>query len=120
MSSVPNAVVSFPNGADDLDRAGHAIFGLVQKAAVVAEENVQHALSSAHNLSMQLGAAEERIVALEAEVRRQRDRGDRAEKWLHRIAMEIESKFFDSKGGVSPPKHPSDPSDYAPRRYNGQ
>jgi hypothetical protein len=103
MSSVPNAVVSFPNGADDLDRAGHAIFGLVKKAAVIAEENVQHALTSAHKLSMQLGAAEERIVALEAEVRRQRDRGDRAEKWLHRIAMEIESKFFDSKGGVSQP-----------------
>ena len=119
MPNTSHSVVSFPNGVDDLDRVGNAARELVQRAALAAEENVQHALSSAHKLSMQLAAAEERIAALEAEVRRQRDRGDRAEKWLHRIAMEIEDKFFHS-GGVSTPKTPSAPSDYAPRRHNGQ
>ena len=120
MSSVglnpSHTVVPFPNSGDELDRAGHAACGLVQRAALAAEEHTQHAVSAAHKMSMQLRAAEERIAALEAEIRRHRDRADRAEKWLHRIAMEIESNFF-AKGDAFSPQTQSVPNEYAPRRH---
>jgi hypothetical protein len=38
--------------------------------------------------------SENRIKALEADVRFQADRADRAEKWLYKISVEIEQKFF--------------------------
>jgi hypothetical protein len=60
----------------------------------MAEENSQRALSVAHELSLQLRSAEDRIKDLEADVRHYRDRTDRAEKWLHQIALEIEQRFF--------------------------
>jgi hypothetical protein len=60
----------------------------------MAEENSQHALGVAHKLSLQLRSAEDRIKDLEADVRHYRDRADRAEKWLHQIAVEIEQRFF--------------------------
>jgi hypothetical protein len=54
----------------------------------------------------QAGAAEDRIRELEAHVRHYQERADRAEKWLHRISLEIEQKFFsrdDSRPAQSPP-----------------
>jgi hypothetical protein len=115
-ANLAQGVVPFPNTGDELDRAGHAACGLVHKAALLAEENTKHALNAAHKLSMQLRAAEDRIATLEADNRRQRERADRAEKWLHRIAMEIEDNFFGSGNGFTA-SAPSAPSDYAPKKH---
>jgi hypothetical protein len=47
-----------------------------------------------HDPSAQLRAAEERIKELEAKVRLLEDRADRAERWVYKIWVEIEQKFF--------------------------
>jgi hypothetical protein len=91
---VPFARNSAPNSDDTLDSAGQGILILLQRAARIAEENKQRALSVAHELSLQLRTAEDRIKDLEADVRHYRDRADRAEKWLYQIAQEIEQRFF--------------------------
>jgi hypothetical protein len=46
------------------------------------------------NVSPQLRAAEQRIRELEAKVRYLEDRLDRAERWVYKIWVEIEQKFF--------------------------
>ena len=46
------------------------------------------------NVSAQLRAAEERIKELEAKVRRLENKLDRAERWVYKIWVEIEQKFF--------------------------
>jgi hypothetical protein len=46
------------------------------------------------DLSAQLRAAERRIRELEAKVRHLEDRADRAERWVYKIWVEIEQKFF--------------------------
>ena len=46
------------------------------------------------NVSGQLRAAEERIKELEAKVRRLENKLDRAERWVYKIWVEIEQKFF--------------------------
>ena len=81
---------------DQLDRAGQAILGALQRAAGVAETNYQQAVQETHKLSAQLRTSEDRIRQLEAAVRHHEDRADRAEKWLYQISMEIEQKFFGS------------------------
>jgi hypothetical protein len=89
------------NVADPLEAAGQTIVGLIHRAASVVEKNYQQALDFTEKLSAQLKAAENRIKALEADVRLQVDRADRAEKWLYKISVEIEQKFFggdDSRG----------------------
>lgn len=100
-SQVPDAPKPGPktknvasNAADPLEAAGQTILGLVQRAANTAEKNYQQALDFTEKLSAQLKAAENRIKALEADVRFQADRADRAEKWLYKISVEIEQKFF--------------------------
>jgi ABC-type transporter Mla subunit MlaD len=85
---------STSHGADQLDKAGQTILQLLHRAAGVAEENSRHALDTAQKLSQQLGAAEDRIAELEAEVTAYRDRADRAEQWLHRVYTEIEDRFL--------------------------
>jgi hypothetical protein len=45
-------------------------------------------------LSAPLRAAEQRIKELEAKVRQLEDRADRAERWVYKIWVEIEQKFF--------------------------
>jgi hypothetical protein len=67
-------------GNDQLDKAGHSILDLLQKAAGVAEKNSQQVLDVAQKLSHQLHAAEQRIADLEAEGERHRDRAERAEQ----------------------------------------
>ncbi len=44
--------------------------------------------------SAALRAAERRIKELEAKVRFLEDRADRAERWVYKIWVEIEQKFF--------------------------
>jgi hypothetical protein len=54
----------------------------------------QTAFETTDDLSAQLRAAEERIRELEAKVRLLEDRADRAERWVYKIWVEIEQKFF--------------------------
>ena len=89
----------------DVDRAGNAILGLVDRAADTAVADLQDARELAEKLADrlrashdQLGAAQDQINNLEADVRYYQDRTDRAEKWLHQISSKIEQRFFDATG----------------------
>jgi hypothetical protein len=46
------------------------------------------------DLSAPLRAPEQRIKELEAKIRQLEDRADRAERWVYKIWVEIEQKFF--------------------------
>jgi hypothetical protein len=74
--------------------------GLLHRTAADAEAKNQQALAMTHQLSAQLRAAEDRMRELETHVRYQ-ERADRAEKWLHRISLEIEQQFFGRDAGFS-------------------
>jgi len=87
------------HNADQLDKAGHTILGLLHKAAGVAEANSKHAFDMAQKLSHQLRAAEDRIAELEAEVGIYQDKADRAERWLHKVYTEIEDRFLRQDDG---------------------
>jgi len=89
-------VVPFPSVADPLDKAGQAACELIHQAAGAAEQKVQHVLTIAHKLALRLRATEDRVADLRAEVKHYRERADRAEKWLHRIALEIQQSFSSS------------------------
>ncbi len=84
------------SAADQLDLAGSAILGLVNRAADTAEADLQSAREAAEKLADQLRAARNQINSLEANVRYYQDRTNRAEKWLHQISSEIEQRFFDA------------------------
>src|SRR6516164_4849097 len=80
MSQINNSVIPFAptdKGNDQLDKAGHSILNLLQKASGVAEKNSQQALDIAQKLSHQLRAAEHQIADLEAEAATHRDRAER-------------------------------------------
>jgi hypothetical protein len=97
MSQTEKSVIPFAppdKGNDQLDKAGQSILKLLHKAAGVAEQNSQHALGIAQQLSDQLRAAEQRVADLEAEAERHRDRAERAEQWLHKVYSEIEERFL--------------------------
>lgn len=95
----PQPRPSQPSGADPLDQSGQAIVAMLQEAVDVAKENCDRALELAHKFSLQLRAAEDRIVQLEGDVRHYQERAARAEKWLQRIQGEIEERFFRNSGG---------------------
>jgi hypothetical protein len=59
-----------------------------------SEVNDQRGFKTADDLTVQLRAAERRIRELEAKVRQLEDRADRAERWVYKIWVEIEQKFF--------------------------
>jgi len=105
-------VIQFPQGTDIVDRAGNEVLVKLQRAAGIAEQNTQHAVSVAHQAAMQLRVAEDRIARLEAEAWSYRERAERAEAWLQRIAQEIEQSF-PSRG-----QQQQQPDDYAPKRQN--
>ena len=90
----PAAKNAAAGGADQLDKAGQTILGLLHKAAGVAEANSQHALEMAQKLSHQLRAAEDRIAELEAEFGTYQEKADSAEQWLHKVYTEIEDRFL--------------------------
>jgi hypothetical protein len=54
----------------------------------------QTAFQTTDDLSAQLRAAGERITELEAKVRLLEDKANRAERWVYKIWVEIEQKFF--------------------------
>jgi hypothetical protein len=101
----PFARNSAPKSDDALDSTGQGILVLLQRAARIALENEQRALSVADKLSVQLRSAEDRIKDLEADVRHYRVQADRAEKWLYQIAQEIEQRFF-APADSRPPQVP--------------
>jgi hypothetical protein len=112
-AEAPEAIVPFAKvkktaapvaNADQLDTAGQAILGLLDRAAGIADANNQQALEVAQKLSVQLRASESRIQELEGEIRYHQDRADRAEKWLYQISVEIEQRFFTQGSG-----RPGDP-----------
>jgi hypothetical protein len=89
--------------ADTVDQSGGAILALVQKAADVAKGEYDRALSLAHQLSVQLRAAEDRAAELEARIKQMEANAHKAEDWLAHIHKEIESKFLGQKGMRSQP-----------------
>ena len=99
-ADTPELVIEFaPKGGPRsytplVDEAGEAIIAKLQKAADLSNENCDRAMKLAHKLSMQLRAAEDRIIQLEAEVELLRDRAARAERWLQTIENEIEEKLI--------------------------
>jgi chromosome segregation ATPase len=97
--SIPRALNLDSKADDPVDKAGHAILGLLHQAANTAESTKQQAIETAQKLSAQLRAAEDRIRELETRVRYYEDRNDRAERWLHQISMEIEQRFFGQSDG---------------------
>ena len=97
-------VIQFPSH-DTLDRAGQEVLSKLQRAASLAEQNTQHAVAKAHQVSMQLRVAEDTIARLEQQVWGYKERAERAEGWLQRIAQEVEQAFSSRQ-----------PDAYAPRR----
>jgi predicted nucleic acid-binding Zn-ribbon protein len=96
----PEQVVKFEPKAQPrtydtpLDEAGQAIVAKIQRAAELANENCDRAMTLAHKLSMELRAGEDRINQLESEAQTFRDRVARAEGWLQTIQKEIEEKLI--------------------------
>jgi|ERR1043166_7454920 septal ring factor EnvC (AmiA/AmiB activator) len=80
--------------ADQLDRAGNAILGLVGRAADATEADLRAARQTADKLTDQLKAANNQINELTAKLRYYQEWTDRAEKWLYEISSEIEQRFF--------------------------
>jgi hypothetical protein len=66
----------------------------LHRAAGAAEANSRKALETAHKLSSQLRAAEDRLAELEAEVQLYREKSERADQWLSKISNEIEDRFI--------------------------
>jgi predicted nucleic acid-binding Zn-ribbon protein len=84
---------------DQLDRAGHAILGLVSRAADTTEADLRAARETGEKLADQLRAANNQINELTANLRYYQERADRAEKWLFQISSEIEQRFFGANEG---------------------
>src|SRR5215813_6342125 len=82
-----------PENESPVEEAGQAIVAKIQRAAELANENCDRAMTLAHKLSMEL-RAEDRINQLEAEVQLFRERAARAERWLQIIHQEIEEKLI--------------------------
>jgi DNA repair ATPase RecN len=103
---IPYAPKENTTGSEaDVDQAGNAILGLVDRAADTAVADLEEARRFAEKLADQLRAAhdqlranQDRINNLEAKVRYYQDRTDRAEKWLQQISSKIEQRFFDATG----------------------
>ena len=96
---VPPKAKTRDTEGDQLDRAGHAILGLVSRAADVTETDVRVAREATEKLADQLQAANNRINELTANLRYYQERVDRAEKWLFQISSEIEQRFFGANEG---------------------
>ena len=98
MDKSSSEVVRFaPKSQDEIepiDQAGHALMGLLKKAANSSKENVERAMTVAHRLSLELRSSKDRIKELESEVERLESRATRAEQWLEAIKKEIEETLI--------------------------
>jgi hypothetical protein len=90
----PTPKADVPDDGDPAERSGHAIVALLKEAADVTKETCERAVETAHQLSVKLRAAEDRIRELESESKQLQVRATQAEKWLVRIHQEIEDRFF--------------------------
>jgi chromosome segregation ATPase len=79
---------------DPIDQAGQALVGMLKDAAALSQQNVERAMTMAHQLSMQLRASEDRIQQLESEIENLESRASSAEGWLQAIKQEIEDKLL--------------------------
>ena len=70
------------------------------------QASAQPTFDTTDELTTQLRAAEERIKELEAKVRYHEERADRAERWVYKVWVEVEQKFF---GGDAIRPSPSSP-----------
>ena len=91
------ATSSSNSHVDTVDQSGNAILALLQQAADVAKKDCDRALEMAHQLSLQLRAAEDRAIKLEAKVKQLEHDAQKAEDWLTYIHKEIEKKFLNQK-----------------------
>ena len=101
--AAPKAKNAVPYNDDPVDSAGQALLGLIQRAASIADANSQRA----RDYAAQLRAAEDRIKAIEADLRYFQDRATRAEKWLLQISTEIEQRFTGTDGVYQAPEPPA-------------
>lgn len=116
----PETVVPFSNGPDSLENAGQSVLGLLERAAGMAEKNIQHAVGVAQKLSQELQSAEQQIRELEEDIRYYKDKSDRAEKWLRHISSQIEQRFFGATDGRSQQRPVrQDSSQDVPRKEQG-
>ena len=79
---------------DVVERSGSAIIGLLHQAAESAKADYERAAQTAHQLAMQLRAAEDRAERLQEQVIELERQALHAEDWLHRIHSEIADKFL--------------------------
>jgi hypothetical protein len=92
---------------DPLEHAGQSILALLQKASAIAEQNTQQAVNMAHRLAIQLRASEDRIAELEASLRLERARSERAEEWLKRISHEVQQQLSVQSAVTTQPAPPA-------------
>jgi hypothetical protein len=111
-----SGIVPFPS-ADSLNDDGQHVLELLRRAGEIAEQNTRYALNTAHKLSMELRAAEDRVNELQASVKVYKQRAEKAEEWMRRIAQEIEQRFNPVSPQIPQPatSHPAVEA-YAPRR----
>ena len=84
-----------PGRGDQPEHSELSVMSRLQHAAASAKRDAQDALAIARELSQRLREAEDQLKEMQADVRRSRERADRAERWLHKIAHEIEERFFE-------------------------
>jgi uncharacterized protein YlxW (UPF0749 family) len=93
ISGVPERTRKPSEEPHQVELAGQAILSLLQKATNSTEESNRRAAEITEKLLHHLRIAEDRIAALQSEVRLYREKSDRAERWLRRISDEIEHCF---------------------------
>jgi hypothetical protein len=81
-------------GVRDADDQGDGFFADEGNRAVRLEGETQQSLSAAHTLSQELHVAKDRIAKLEAEVQLYREKAERAQGWLEKIASEVEDRLI--------------------------
>jgi hypothetical protein len=78
---------------------GQSILSLLRTASDRLESETQQSLGAAHTVSQELHAAKDRIERLEAEVQLYRERAERAQGWLEKIASEVEDRLLKQSQG---------------------
>jgi hypothetical protein len=73
---------------------GQSILSLLRTASDRLESETQQSLGAAHTLSQELHAARDRIERLKAEVQLYREKAERAQGWLEKIACEVEDRLL--------------------------
>jgi chromosome segregation ATPase len=95
-----NNVLNLAVGREDersrprsVDQAGPAAISLLRQAADVATRNKERAKHLVQQLAAEVRAAQDRIKALESDLRDYQDRAEQAEQWLSHIHAEIQDIF---------------------------